>query len=149
MFWARVKPDLFTGCWEWMGPKTSFGHGTSARIDGERVAHRLSWLLTYGPIPEGGWVLHHCDNPPCVNPQHLYVGTLWENARDRTVRGRGGHHKCAGENHPNSKLTIEAVRAIRARYTATRGEQIALAREYGVSDQTIRRIVRARAWRYV
>jgi hypothetical protein len=83
-----------TGCWEWQGAKTKgygmIGHGR--RSDpGTRVkqVHRVAWELTYGPIPEGTSVLHSCDNPPCYNPTHLFLGTQADNVADMTAKGRG------------------------------------------------------------
>ena len=150
IFWARVEINLLNGCWEWQGPRTTFGHGTFARlIDGERNTHRISYRLCVGAIPPNKWVLHKCDNPPCVNPNHLYLGTRLDNARDRTVRGRGGSEKIHGELNYNARLTDEKVRTIRATYTGKHGEVRALAREHGVSDVAIFNVLRRRTWRHV
>lgn len=82
-FWARV--DKSGCCWVWTGSCNNKGYG---RFDGE-YAHRFSWRLLSGPIPDGLNVLHRCDNPPCVRPDHLFLGTVSDNARDMWAKGRG------------------------------------------------------------
>jgi len=99
--------------------------------------------LTNGPIPDGMQVLHRCDNPPCCNPAHLFLGTQADNIADMIAKRRGG--AVSGEAHYRAKLTADQVSAIRARYAA--GEtQVALAREFGVSQTNISRIVRGTTW---
>jgi hypothetical protein len=97
-FWAKVKKT--DGCWQWTGAATPDGYGFLARaINGERHplrAHRFSWELHRGPVPEGLWVLHRCDNPRCVNPDHLFLGDRTANMRDCAAKGRirgGGPRK--------------------------------------------------------
>lgn len=88
--WEKVVKDPSPdGCWIFMGAKSSFGHGIIANADGTRWrAHRLSWELTNGPIPDGMLVLHHCDVPPCVRPDHLFLGTQTDNMSDCVSKGR-------------------------------------------------------------
>ncbi|WP_433078899.1 HNH endonuclease signature motif containing protein [Dactylosporangium sp. CA-052675] len=83
-FWSSVRKVHARGCWTFTGPTAGRGHGRWGRV----LAHRYSWQLANGPIPPGMWVLHHCDNPPCVNPLHLYLGTIRENTADAVARGR-------------------------------------------------------------
>ncbi len=87
-FWAKVRKS--DGCWEWTGAANRQGYGRIAlgRASGPRRAHRIAWELTHGPVPDGLWVLHHCDNPPCVRPDHLWLGTRADNARDCRLKGR-------------------------------------------------------------
>lgn len=81
-FWSRVDVRGPDECWPWMNAKTPNGYGT-VYFGGRMVgAHRVSWELTHGPIPDGLFVLHHCDNPPCCNPAHLFTGTHTDNVRD-------------------------------------------------------------------
>jgi len=80
-------------CWNWIAGKDKDGYG-KIKIDGKMVqAHRASWVIHNGDIPNGMCVLHRCDNPSCVNPEHLFIGTRLDNARDRDVKGRNGYSK--------------------------------------------------------
>lgn len=88
-FSAKVDKKGTDECWEWKANKFSSGYGQFAAGKGHSTkAHRYSWELFFGPIPEGKFVLHKCDNPGCVNPYHLYLGSKCDNARDAVVRGR-------------------------------------------------------------
>ncbi len=91
-----------TGCWEWTGPVNNKGYGT-CRILGERYAHRASWTLANGPIPDGLVVCHKCDNPRCVNPEHMWLGTLVDNNRDMFAKGRGGGQFQPGHRNPRRR----------------------------------------------
>jgi hypothetical protein len=85
-FWSLV--DRGGDCWLWLGRKNSTGYGALGRKYPDERAHRYAWLITHGPIPDGLWVLHRCDNPPCVRPEHLFLGDALANARDRDAKGR-------------------------------------------------------------
>lgn len=89
---SLVREDPKTGCWVWNGHTSTSGYGTvnPRRHEGHRVAHRWSYATFVGPIPEGLFICHHCDNPPCVRPSHLYAGTALDNARDAQRRSRNG-----------------------------------------------------------
>lgn len=110
-FWPKVKKS--SACWEWVGARNSKGYGLLL-VDGRSsLAHRVSWILSGQPIPTGLCVLHQCDNPPCVRPSHLFVGTMKDNVRDMFTKGRDNHAR--GEQHPGAKLTERDVRSIRER----------------------------------
>lgn len=100
VFWCRVDSSQgATECWPWTGAKTSLGYGRLS-FGGQRyIAHRLAYQLSAGPIPEGMHVCHSCDNPPCCNPAHLWLGTRTDNMRDMLAKGRG----CHGPNRPGLK----------------------------------------------
>lgn len=144
-FWSKVvRTD---GCWEWSGGHArrptgdwSYGH---VRFDGRaQPVHRVSWQLTYGPIPEGMWVLHHCDNQGCLRPDHLYLGTHADNTRDAIIRRR----MAFGERVGNSKLREVDVRAIRALLDAGfTTERIGVF--FGVSGRVIRKIRAGEVWK--
>jgi hypothetical protein len=90
-FWAKVKIGAADACWEWQGFRLPKGYGTigvGGRAGGKQLAHRVSYELEYGLIPEGLLVCHSCDNPPCVNPKHLYVGSYADNLTDMHRKGR-------------------------------------------------------------
>ena len=136
-FWKKVKKT--DGCWEWIGGKFTSGYGLY-KVQGitSRV-HRLSWEIHNGTIPEGMCVCHSCDNPPCVNPNHLWLGTSQENTQDKMSKGR--HKYQSGESHYAAKLTDQQVEEIRTKSTGKRGEGVRLAKEYGVSKSLISAII--------
>ena len=148
-FWRRV--DQTGACWVWTGAHFPFGYGCVHLRSGHHVAHRVSWALAHGPIPDGLWVLHRCDNPPCVRPEHLFLGTPADNNRDRDAKGRhrpgpGPHRR--GAEHAQAKLTEAQVYEIRQR--RAQGEALlTLAAAYGVSFSHISSIAHHRTWRHL
>lgn len=143
-FWNKCT-KLPNGCWEWTGGYTQKGYGrTNTSILGKKrrwYAHRLAYTLIKGPIPQGMQVMHSCDNPKCINPEHLSVGTNQDNVNDMIAKGR----QCRGEAHKSTKLTDEQVRRILA--DPRRQEDIA--QEYGVSQPLISRLKRGKRRTFV
>lgn len=129
-------------CWLFTGSRSSFGYGHILDEDGKLIAaHRAAWKLANGPIPPDAVVRHRCDNPPCVNPAHLEVGTQGDNVDDMMTRGRGrkanrdtGHHR--------ARLTSAQVEQIRAEYAAGGVTTYELADRYGYSPSGIQRIIK-------
>jgi hypothetical protein len=143
-------PEPNSGCWLWLGrPRGSNGYGGFMMNERVYVAHRASWLLLRGEIPDGKLVLHHCDNPSCVNPHHLFLGTHQDNEDDKVRKGRQArgdklaHPRAAGEANGNSKLTIQAVREIRAATVPQRS----VAKAYGVTQALVSKIQRGEIWK--
>lgn len=155
-FWAKVdkrgpvsvhRPELGP-CQVWTEHTTKAGYGQFYLHSGDpRLAHSVSYALTKGPVPPRLHVCHHCDNPPCVRPDHLFIGTAADNARDMVAKGRQGP-RYPGSERANARLTEEDVRAIRA-VPYFYGRARRLARLYGVSDHTIRDVLTGKAWRHV
>jgi hypothetical protein len=139
--------DNETGCWNWDGSKDKDGYGY-IKMDGKTTkAHRASFIVANGPVPEGLWVLHTCDNPSCINPQHLYAGTPMENMQDRKDRGRdtGWSRDNSGERNPRAVLTPDDVSYIRKHWVWGRGPEFA--KRFGVSVVQITRVRRGAAYK--
>lgn len=138
-FFEKISHDPVSGCWLWTAGCCADGYGNFR--NGKMVgAHRVSWELHVGPIPDGLCVLHTCDNPPCVNPTHLFLGTHADNIADRDSKGR----QAGGERHGCAKLTADDVRRIQT----NRDPQRVIADKYGVSPRTISNIQCGRSWKH-
>lgn len=145
-FWRHVRRGADGECWPWTATKLRTGYGTINTGDATRtaLAHRVCWTLHHGAIPEGKHVLHTCDNPSCVNPRHLFLGTHQDNMRDKVAKQR--HPR--GERQGSAKLTTADVLDIRARRAA--GTPLAvLAAEYGLHRVYVSKVARRVAWRHI
>jgi hypothetical protein len=145
-FWQGFKRDEQTGCMEWQRAKVAKGYGACAEEvgSGSGDAHVEAWVLTNGHVPQGLYVCHTCDNPPCGEPTHLWVGTAADNNKDKAEKGRA----VRGEAHPKSRLTATQVRDIRIRLAA--GESMnSIARLYGVSHPAIKAIATGKTWKHL
>jgi hypothetical protein len=141
-FLSRVDQNAPNGCWVWVGAVNKERNGYGVFSAGRKMlrAHRYSYEYFIGPISDGLMVLHHCDNPACVNPEHFHLGKHKENANDRKIRNRTGW-----------KLAADVVREIKEKLSVGNvpGLQTALATEYGVTPSLINNIYNDRAWTHV
>ncbi len=151
-FWSRVDKAGPDACWLWTGAKDKLGYGRfhigTAR-SANMLTHRIAYGLTYGEQPEA--VCHHCDNPSCCNPRHLFGGTRADNNADMVAKGRGrqGSNPVRGEKHGSAKLTDADVMAIRASYAAGKGTQYSIATQFNVCQRTINKVVNHTGWSHV
>lgn len=142
-FWAKINKT--ESCWLWTAGKASMRYGNiGARGHTMIRAHIASWILHVGPVPEGMEVCHSCDNPLCVRPDHLWIGTHAQNMADCKAKGRARTRH--GEEHGMSKLTQEQVEAIRQSYSSKDKNGGKLARAFGVTRHTIWKIIHHRTW---
>lgn len=166
-FWSKVEKT--EECWLWKGAKHKNGYG-SIVLDGRRLSRkystpsRVAWILERGMVPCGMEVCHHCDNPECVRPEHLFLGSHSDNMQDMARKGRQAYQRNPeiaprGQEVASSVLTDEQVREIRDRYGPAVGrggpkirggaKQSDLAKEFGVSQVTISAIIRRKSWGHI
>jgi hypothetical protein len=136
-FWDSSIPRQ-SGCWEWIGLKGPTGYGTAHLTGIPQRAHRVSWELTYGAIPNGMLVCHTCDNRSCVNPVHLFLGTHDDNMRDKTMKGRLSMHR--------AKIPEADVPALRAAVASGELTRKAIAVKYGVCMSTVSAMTTGRTY---
>lgn len=137
-FWSKVdicEPDE---CWEWQACEVGRGYGGFQIHYKLWRAHRVAWILTYGPIPKGLFVLHKCDNPGCCNPYHLFLGTQTDNMADAAKKGR-----------LNTKLTKETILKIRELYATGKWTQEDLAIKFKTGTAYISDIIRRKTWKHI
>ena len=142
-FWDKVEKRGASECWTWNGCTEKKGYGrfreNSRKLE---FAHRFSYRIMIGPIPTNMCVCHHCDNPPCINPAHLFLGTKSDNNRDRDKKGR--HRPLFGEQNGSCKLTRAEVAQIHELHFQG-WIQVKLAKKFSVTQQTISNILRGKS----
>lgn len=142
-FWSRVDKSAGDDtCWPWTAAKLPNGYGAAWREGRSQKAHRVAWELTFGSIPAGSLICHHCDNRLCCNPSHLYAGSHWDNTQDMVRRGR---HNRDGKAH----LTPSQVLEIRRRHALGGVTLQQLGDEFGVTDVCIHFVVTRKTWRHL
>ena len=157
-FWSKV--DKSGECWIWTAALNGAGYGVFRLKDHNSLAHRFAYECLVGPIPAGMQVCHHCDNPPCVRPEHLFVGTHQDNMADMHAKGRRSYEgqvwpqptyerRARGERQGKAILTEQQVREIRAVYHPRVFTRPMLAERYHVSVATIKQILSGRSWKHV
>ena len=151
-FWSKVDKGSADGCWEWTGNKHKFGYGTIS-IDGRpRATHRVSWEIHNGNIPEGtGYhgtcICHKCDNPSCVRPEHLFLGSVQENNNDMVKKGRRSSQK--GANNPRSKINSTQARVIRRHANRNLMTHKEIGSIFSISSSSVAGIKSLRRWAHV
>lgn len=153
-FWRHVQRGGPDDCWPWDNPgKRGYGYiGTGGREGHFLRAHRVAWELANGPIPDGLYVLHDCDNPACCNPTHLHLGTQADNIREAIERGRMvPPTTLRGSQSPNAKLTEADVREIRRVHAETPvvATYVLLAKRFDVSFGCINKVISRCSWKHV
>lgn len=148
-FWSKVILGGADDCWVWKGTiirisKTNH-RGVLAIENNQYYAHRLSWELTHGSIPRGLHVCHHCDNPLCVNPKHLFVGTQQDNMKDKAQKGRGKYVRKTGEKSSFSKLTQTQADWAKIQLALGRSKR-SIASSLGVHRSCIYKIASGETW---
>lgn len=143
-FWNKVDIKTPNECWIWQGHTERYGH---ISYQGKKWgAHRLSWTLSNSKdIPNDMYVCHHCDNPRCVNPNHLFLGTTQDNTRDKTIKGR----QTKGEEFWSSKLTEQDILDIRNMPYGNRGDNKRIQLKYNISGVQVRNIINRKHWKHI
>lgn len=150
-FWAKVDKRGPDECWEWKASKfyNGYGHFYFIRANGksDQLSHHYAWELHFGEIPRGYHVLHRCDNPGCVNPKHLFLGTHQDNMKDMDKKGR--RKNIRGISCPWSKLKETDILEIRNIYATQPIAMKEIAKRYNVTEPTIHSIIHGKTWVHV
>lgn len=143
-FWEKVEVRAPHECWPWLAATKQGGYGKIADDSGRiQLAHRIAYRLAFGDIPPDRVVCHRCDNPGCVNPQHLFVGTQAENLRDMRIKRRGNPPR--GSRHPEARLDEALAARVRADVRSHRR----IAKDYGIGKSTVGMIKAGATWTHV
>ena len=159
-FDAKYIPEPMSGCWLWEGAVCGGGYGCIGETGTRKIlaAHRVSWELHNGKIPDGKWVLHKCDVRPCVNPEHLFLGTLQDNMDDMVSKGRSMLGRKTGkQKNPGKDFAAKGARHYRAKLSEAEVIEIikssepgrTMARKFGISASAISEIRSRKSWKHL
>lgn len=146
-FWDNVGKGTIDECWPWNRARVEKGYGVVYLRKKRWYTHQLSYTVSIGEIPEGMCVCHACDNPPCCNPSHLFLGTNYDNTMDKVSKGRCS--RTNGIRNGANKLTEQQVLDIRSEHATGKIGYAALGRRYQVHEQTIKEIVIRKTWAWL
>ena len=145
----RYSVNSSTGCFEWTGGRNEKGYGLLVIEGKQRYAHRVVYATVFGELPGGMCVCHKCDNPCCVNPEHLFLGTPADNTADMMRKGRQAFRQLRGERHWKARLRAEDVSEIRRLYAEGGVLQRDLASRFNVPQTQISAVIRRKAWAHI
>lgn len=143
LFWSKVEKG--DDCWVWRGARTGEDYGLISGMGQTVGAHRVAWAIAHGPIPKGMCICHHCDNPPCVRDDHLFLGTSQDNTRDMWLKGGSRGGRLPGEKNGRAKITRAQVEEIRALHGKLSGPKIAA--RYGIGRSQVYDILHHKRWK--
>lgn len=148
-FWNGVNKKSEDECWEWRQSTIGNPYGVIKYCKKDYSPSRVSWIIHFGAIPDGLYVCHKCDNPPCCNPKHLFLGTHQDNVDDREQKGRNKLPYSKGEDHGMHKLTEQEVIQIRKDYVFRKSSYRKLSKVYKVSWEEIRKVIKRQTWSWL
>jgi len=131
-------------CWLWLGATNNSRYGLFKLNNVAELAHRVAYLIEYGPFDFILCVLHSCDNPPCCNPRHLFLGTRLDNNQDRDEKGRNGWYNQSGVRNPNAQFSDELIEKLLTDHKTMQFTQVALSKKYNMSTAHVNRIIHGR-----
>jgi hypothetical protein len=140
-FWSKINKKSEFACWEWIRGTDTNGYGKVRFRKHIQMAHRVAWILTHGEITNKLIICHSCDNPPCCNPDHLFLGTHLDNAHDKIKKGRDKHRFLYGDNHQNTTISDKDILRIRELYSTGKFTYKKLGKLFGCTFQHIGAII--------